>query len=108
MKGDADIYIQTLALISFFMCAMAKYPEVQIKARMELDRVVGQDRLPDFSDYDSLPYIQAIVLESTRWIPATHLALPHASSEADEYRGFSIPKGTIVFAVRLLNFCHFL
>ena len=51
---------------------MALYPEVQKKAQAEIDAVVGPTRLPDFDDRPFLPYINAIVKESTRW----HLALP--------------------------------
>lgn len=47
--------------------AMVLYPEVQRKAQEELDRVVGPNRLPDFSDYDSLPYINAMAKETMRW-----------------------------------------
>ena len=46
---------------------MALYPEVQKKAQAEIDNVVGPNRLPDFQDRPSLPYINAIVKESTRW-----------------------------------------
>lgn len=46
---------------------MAMYPEVQRKAQEEIDRVVGSNRLPDFSDQDSLPYVNAVVKESLRW-----------------------------------------
>ena len=47
--------------------AMALYPEVQKKAQAEIDTVIGPNRLPDFHDRPSLPYINAIVKESTRW-----------------------------------------
>ena len=46
---------------------MALYPEVQKKAQAEIDAVVGPNRLPDFHDRPSLPYINAIVKESSRW-----------------------------------------
>ena len=52
--------------------AMALYPEVQKKAQAEIDAVVGPNRLPDFDDRASLPYINAIVKESLRW----HLVFP--------------------------------
>ena len=52
--------------------AMALYPEVQNKAQAEIDAVIGPDRLPDFQDRPSLPYINAVVKESMRW----HLVLP--------------------------------
>jgi hypothetical protein len=43
------------------MLAMLAYPETQKRAQEELDRVVGRDRLPTYADYDSLPYMQAMV-----------------------------------------------
>ena len=46
---------------------MALYPEVQKKAQAEIDAVVGPNRLPDFQDRPSLPYINAVLKESLRW-----------------------------------------
>lgn len=54
---------------------MTLYPDVQRKAHTELDAVVGHERLPNFSDYESLPYIQAIAKETMRWQPVTPLGL---------------------------------
>ena len=56
------------ALQAFFL-AIGMHPEVQAKAQEQLDSVVGQDRLPEFDDMSSLPYIEAILLESLRWHP---------------------------------------
>jgi cytochrome P450 len=60
------------AVISFFL-AMLVYPEVQREAQAEIDRVVGYDRLPDMNDAPQLPYIQGVVNECLRWLPATPL-----------------------------------
>ena len=90
---------------------MALYPDVQKKAQAEIDAVVGQNRLPDFHDRPSLPYINAVVKESSRWNLVTPLGrrffviifiniltssegIPHMSTIDDEYNGFFIPKGT--------------
>ena len=54
---------------------MVLYPDVVCKAQEELDIVVGQDRLPDFPDKDSLPYVCAIVKEVLRWYPLTPLGV---------------------------------
>jgi cytochrome P450 len=43
------------------------YPEVQTRAREEVDRVIGTNRLPILADRDKLPYINAIVKEVVRW-----------------------------------------
>lgn len=46
---------------------MTLYPEAQNKAREEILRVVGEDRLPTFADRDNLPYVGALVKEVLRW-----------------------------------------
>ena len=46
---------------------MILHPEVQQKAQLEIDKVVGRGRLPDFGDRATLPYIQAIVHEVLRY-----------------------------------------
>jgi len=79
-----------------FILAMAMYPDVQKKAQAELESVIGSGRLPEMSDRDSLVYIQAIVMESLRWIPVLPLGIPHRLIEDDTYNGYFIPKGTVV------------
>ncbi len=58
------------ALLSFFL-ALIVYPDVQIKAQAEIDRIIGKDRLPTFEDRNDLPYIDCIVWECLRWNPGT-------------------------------------
>ena len=77
---------------------MIAYPEVQKRAQAELDAVVGQSRVPTFSDAPSLPYVQAMVKEILRWRPVLPLALPHVTTEDDWYEGMFIPKGTMCLA----------
>jgi Cytochrome P450 len=100
--------VQTLFL------AMALYPEIQKKAQAEIDAVVGPNRLPDFHDRPSLPYINAVIKESLRWnlvtpgrpfviiivvpILTSSEAIPHMATIEDEYKGFYIPKGTVIIA----------
>ena len=50
---------------------MVLHPDAQRKAQMEIDDVVGLDRLPDFGDETSLPYVSALVKEVMRWHPVT-------------------------------------
>ena len=66
-----------------------------------MDRFVGAKRLPDFEDRENLVYIQAILMESMRWIPVTPLSLPHRVIRDDEYKGYLIPKGTVINAVNV-------
>lgn len=48
---------------------LAKHPEFQDKARVELDRVCGTDRMPRWSDFNDLPYVNCIVKEGLRIRP---------------------------------------
>jgi cytochrome P450 len=53
------------ALMSFIL-AVLTHPEVQKKAQEEIDSVIGSDRLPDFSDQGSLPYVNVVLKEVLR------------------------------------------
>lgn len=79
-----------------FFLAMMLYPEVQRKAREEIDRVVGDGRLPNVKDRDSLPYVEAVLKEVFRWHPIAPMGLPHEITEDDIYQGYLIPKGAII------------
>lgn len=86
----------TVSSLSSFMLAMVLYPDVQSKARREIDTVTGPGRLPDFSDRGSLPYVDAVVREVLRWNPVAPLGLPHMVTHDDEYNGYFIPAGTTI------------
>ncbi|KAI0791751.1 cytochrome P450 [Abortiporus biennis] len=79
-----------------FILAMLTFPTVQKKAQEELERVVGRNRLPDFNDKPSLPFVDALVKEVMRWQPVTPLAAPHATTASDEYMGYYIPNGALI------------
>lgn len=72
------------------------FPEAQRKAQAELDAVVGPDRLPDFADQKSLPYVSALMKEVLRWHVVAPIGVPHRSTEADEYGGYYLPGGSLI------------
>ncbi|THU85080.1 cytochrome P450 [Dendrothele bispora CBS 962.96] len=85
----------TATTMNWFIFSMIHFPEVQMRAQEELDRVVGRSRLPSFADIKHLPYIRAIVKEVLRWRPAVPVGVPHIPIEDDYYEGYFIPKGTL-------------
>ncbi|KAI0792435.1 cytochrome P450 [Abortiporus biennis] len=91
--GGADTNSVTLEI---FILAMILFPEVQDKAKEELDRVVGPNRLPNFEDRPYLPYMEAVVKELLRWEMVAPMSLAHATTTSDEYNGYYIPQGAIV------------
>ena len=83
------------ASLQSFILAMVEFGEdVLPKAWEELDRVVGTERPPTWSDEPNLPYVRAIIKEVLRWRPVAVLGgQPHASIKDDVYNGYFIPKG---------------
>ena len=79
-----------------FFHAMIAYPDIQAKAQRGLETVMGNDRLPNFDDRPSLPYIEALLKELLRWRPVLPLCLPHSTREDDIYKGYFIPKGKLI------------
>lgn len=67
------------------------------KAQEELDRVVGNDRLPEFSDWDNLPYTSALLKELMRWACPIPLVIPKVVTKDNVYKGYHIPAGANVF-----------
>lgn len=82
--------------------ALPRHPLVQKKAQEEIDRVAGLDRLPDYSDQASLPYIEAIYREVMRWRPVLSLGIPRNVFEDDIYNGYFRPKGLVLGSRRCL------
>jgi len=92
---------------------MTLFPDVQKKAQAEIDAVVGNDRLPKFTDRSQLPYVDALAKEVFRWntvVPLGRIrvlctravvdrdisAVAHRVQEDDIHDGFYIPKGALV------------
>ena len=98
----------------WFAAHIPTLPEIQARARAELDSVCGRDRLPTADDEAKMPYIHAIVkarpssplklAKSTNiWsqeIERCHnpfwLGTPHMNTEDFTYKGYFIPKDTVI------------
>ncbi|KAJ7636944.1 cytochrome P450 [Roridomyces roridus] len=80
----------TPSALTSFILAMALNPQIRFY----------HPGLPTFKDRDEgkLLYVSALVKEVWRWNPSVPLGLPHVASEDDEYRGYTIEKGSVVWA----------
>ncbi|XP_051152737.1 phenylalanine N-monooxygenase CYP79D16-like [Andrographis paniculata] len=86
--------------VEWSIAEMINQPKIFDKARQELDRVVGRDRLVEESDLPKLNYIKACAKESFRLHPIAHFNLPHESSKDVVIGGYFIPKGSQVLLSR--------
>ncbi|KAJ6555591.1 cytochrome P450 [Mycena vulgaris] len=103
IKGvAAEIYAAgadtTFTTLHLFLLTMVLHPECMKKAQQEIDTVIGLDRLPEYNDRPSLPYLEGVLQETLRWQPAVELGIPHQSLEDDVYNGMFIPKGSTIIA----------
>ncbi|KAJ7512087.1 cytochrome P450 [Mycena galericulata] len=92
----AYVALQTLSALRAFIHMMVLHPDIQDKVQAEIDAVVGDKRLPNFDDRNSLPYIDALYRELIRFQGPAPLGIPHSLSEDDVYNGFFIPKGSTI------------
>uniref|UniRef100_A0A8C5WMD5 Cytochrome P450 n=1 Tax=Leptobrachium leishanense TaxID=445787 RepID=A0A8C5WMD5_9ANUR len=75
------------------------YPEIQEKLHLEIDEVIGRDRIPNLSDRVNMPYTEAIMHEVLRFCDLVPFNTPHQVTKDVEFRGYVIPKGTDVYTL---------
>jgi len=92
--GGADT---TVSILTTFFYVMALHPEIQERAQVEIDQIAC-GRLPTLDDYNSMPYMRAILRETVRWGPVAPIGLPHRVIRDDIYDNYWIPKGATVIA----------
>uniref|UniRef100_A0A668VIM4 Cytochrome P450, family 2, subfamily AD, polypeptide 2 n=1 Tax=Oreochromis aureus TaxID=47969 RepID=A0A668VIM4_OREAU len=78
---------------------MMNYPEIQEKVQAEIDRVVGQSRLPTLADRPNLPYTDAVIHETQRVGNIVPLGFPKMASKDSTLGGYFIPKGTAITTI---------
>ncbi|QPG99207.1 hypothetical protein C2857_001197 [Epichloe festucae Fl1] len=93
--GGADT---TVSSIMSFVLAMMVFPEVQRKAQEEIDNVLGSIRFPQYTDRARLPYVNALLWETQRWMPVVPICSAHVAGEDIEYEGLRIPKGAYILS----------
>ncbi|KAG4259102.1 cytochrome P450 [Fusarium proliferatum] len=86
----------TVITIHTFFLAMLQNPDVQHRAQMEIDKIVGRDRLPEPKDIENLPFVQALISEVLRWHPVAPTGIPHRATKDIACRDYIIPKGSIL------------
>jgi len=72
--------------------------DIQYKIHREIDNIIGSETLPRMDDRKKLPFTEASILEIQRLADIVPLGIPHAVTEDVQFRGYFIPKGTLVLS----------
>ena len=83
-------------MLSGFIFLLLHFPEMQQKIQDEIDRVIGQDRIPELTDRKKMPFVQACFYECLRYQSHLPLTAPHYNREKVDIFGYTIPPHTIV------------
>ncbi|XP_072044942.1 cytochrome P450 2U1-like [Amphiura filiformis] len=75
---------------------MMAFPEIQDRVHLELDSVVGRNRLPKLADKTELPFTCATLLEIQRIASIAPLGIAHSCGKDTTLGPYTIPKGSIV------------
>ncbi|KAM7419370.1 hypothetical protein PAMA_016480 [Pampus argenteus] len=86
----------TTSTVLWFLLYMALHPDVQDKVQAEIDEVVGKHQVVSLTHKGSMPFTEATIMEVQRMTVVVPLSIPHMTSKTTEFRGFTIPKGTII------------
>lgn len=78
------------------MVELITHPETMVRARKEVDEVIGNHRLVEESDMERLPYIQAVIRETFRLHPPIPMFFRKATNEC-QINGYTIPANASVF-----------
>ncbi|XP_010206003.2 cytochrome P450 2J2 [Colius striatus] len=88
----------TSTTLRWALLYMAMYPEIQARVHAEIDRVIGQGRLPALEDRNNMPYTNAVIHEVQRKSNIIPFNVPREAVKDTVLDGFHIPKGTTVVA----------
>uniref|UniRef100_A0A8C6LW79 Cytochrome P450, family 2, subfamily Y, polypeptide 3 n=1 Tax=Nothobranchius furzeri TaxID=105023 RepID=A0A8C6LW79_NOTFU len=87
----------TSSTIRYALSVLIKYPHIQEKMQEEIDSVIGKHRSPSMEDRKSLPFSDAVIHEVQRFLDMVPFSLPHYTLKNISFRGYTIPKGTVIF-----------
>ncbi|KAL8663343.1 MAG: hypothetical protein Q9202_003979 [Teloschistes flavicans] len=79
-----------------FVLAILSFPDAQKKAQDEIDKIIGNNRLPALEDFNNLPYLRALIDEVIRYRPILPITLPRIATMDLAYQSYVLPKGSML------------
>ncbi|WJX14716.1 hypothetical protein P8452_04936 [Trifolium repens] len=82
----------TASTLEWAMTEVVCNPEIMLKAKRELEQMIGSGVPIEESDIAKLPYLQAIIKETLRLHPPVPFLLPRKAERNVDICGYTIPK----------------
>ncbi|KAJ8256708.1 hypothetical protein COCON_G00188600 [Conger conger] len=86
----------TSTTLRYAIMILIKHPQIQERVQLEIDTVIGRERLPMMEDRKSLPFTDAVIHEVQRVLDIVPLNIPHYATGDISFKGYTIPKGTVI------------
>ena len=86
----------TSTTLTWAIIYMSLNQDIQSRCRAEIEAVIGRDQLPRMHHRSELPFTEACIMETQRLADVVPLGVPHAATEDVHFRGFLIPKATMI------------
>ncbi|XP_050069588.1 probable cytochrome P450 304a1 [Anopheles maculipalpis] len=98
--GCADFLVPAFSAIpaklGLILERLVAHPSVVEQMHNEIDRHMGQSRLPLLNDRTELSYCEAVLREALRIDTLVPSGIPHVATTDTELAGYQIPKGTLI------------
>jgi len=90
------------ALLSWALYVLSSRPDIQAKARAEIDATLGGNP-PDYAGIGRLPYLEQVINETLRMYPPIHLGSRIAARDL-EFKDYHIPAGRrVLYSIYLVH-----
>ncbi|KAM0069830.1 putative cytochrome P450 [Helianthus debilis subsp. tardiflorus] len=87
----------TSTMAEWVMAEILNNPDVMKKVQDELTEVIGMNSIVEESHFPKLRYLDAVIKETLRLHPPLPFLIHRCPDESCKVRGYTIPKGTIVY-----------
>ncbi|KAM9586843.1 cytochrome P450 2C16-like isoform 2-T2 [Morphnus guianensis] len=89
----------TSITLRYCLMLLLEHPEVAGKVQEEIERVMGRERTPSLQDRGAMPYTEAVLHETLRFLDLVPLGFIRRAKRDTQLGGFIIPKGCTIYPV---------
>nr|XP_020009572.1 cytochrome P450 2C19-like isoform X1 [Castor canadensis] len=86
----------TSTTLRYALLLLITHPDVLAKLQEEIDHVIGRHRVPCMQDRSNMPYMDAVLHETQRYIDLVPAGVPRSATCDIKFRNYHIPKGTTI------------